>query len=88
MHNSILKHIADYLKSALESLSIVEAYCDLEGLQAPGGGSISALVMAQTQRPDLVIFDRSDHDWQRISLVSGTLTLIRPGIVRSLSMQA
>jgi hypothetical protein len=49
-------------------------YCDLEGLHAPGGGSIPASVMAQTQRPDLVILDRSDHGWHRISLVE----LMRP----------
>jgi hypothetical protein len=68
-HDSILKHIAGYLKSALESLSTVEVYCDLEGLQAPGGRSILASVMAQTQRPDLVILDRSNHGWHRISLI-------------------
>jgi hypothetical protein len=45
-HDSILAHIAGCLKSALESLSTVEVYCNLEGLQAPGGGSILALVMA------------------------------------------
>jgi hypothetical protein len=33
-HNSILKHIVGCLKSALESLSTVELYCDLEGLKA------------------------------------------------------
>jgi hypothetical protein len=71
-HDSILKHIAGCLQSALESLSTVEVYCDLKGLQAPGGGSIPALVMAQTQRPDLVILDRSDHGWHRISLVELT----------------
>jgi hypothetical protein len=32
-HDSVLKHIVGYLKSALESLSTVEVYCDLEGLQ-------------------------------------------------------
>jgi hypothetical protein len=68
-YDSILKHIAGCLKSALESLCTVEVYCDLEGLQAPGGGSISALAMAQTQRPDLVILDRSVHGHHRISLV-------------------
>jgi hypothetical protein len=46
-HDSILKHIAGCLKSALEST--VEVYCNLDGLQAPGGGSILASVMAQTQ---------------------------------------
>jgi hypothetical protein len=67
-----LKHIAGCLKSALESLSTVEVYCNLEGLQAPGGRSITDLVIAQTQRPDLVILDRSDHGWHRISLVELT----------------
>jgi hypothetical protein len=71
-HDSVLKHIAGCLKSALESRSTVEVYCDLEGLQVPGGGSILALVMAQTLRPDLVILDRSDHGRHRISLVELT----------------
>jgi len=71
-HDSVLKHIAGCLKSALESLSTVEVYCDLEGLQAPGGGSIPAEIMAQAQRPDLVILDRSDHGRHRISLVELT----------------
>jgi hypothetical protein len=60
-HDCVLKHIVGWLKSALKSLSTIEVYCDLEGLQAPGGGSIPALVMAQTQRPDLIILDRSVH---------------------------
>jgi hypothetical protein len=68
-HDSFLKHIAGCLKSALESLGTVEVYCDLEGLQAPGGGSIPASVMAWTQRSDLVILDRSVHGRHRISLV-------------------
>jgi hypothetical protein len=67
-----LKHIAGCLKSALESLHTVEVYCNLEGLQAPGGGSIPASVMAQTQRPDLFILDRSVHGHHRISLVELT----------------
>jgi hypothetical protein len=71
-HDSVLKHIAGCLESALESLSTVEVYCDLEGLQAPGGGSIPASVMAQTQRPDLVVLDRSDHGQLRISLIKLT----------------
>jgi hypothetical protein len=33
--DSVLKHIAGCLKSALKSLSTVEVYCNLEGLQAP-----------------------------------------------------
>jgi hypothetical protein len=68
-HDSILKYIAGFLKSALESLGTVEVYYNLEGLKAPGGGSIPASVMAQTQRPDLVILDRSVHGQHRISLV-------------------
>jgi hypothetical protein len=64
-----LKHIAGCLKSALESLHTVEVYCNFEGLQAPGGGSIPASAMAQTQRPDLVILDKSVHGGHRISLV-------------------
>jgi hypothetical protein len=71
-HDSILKHIAGCLKSALESLGTVEVYCDLVGLQAPGGGSILAFIMAQTQKPDLVILDRSVHGRHRISLVELT----------------
>jgi hypothetical protein len=66
-HDSVLKHIAGCLKSALESLGTVEVYCDLEGLQAPGGRLIPASVMVQTQRPDLVILDRSVHGRHRIS---------------------
>jgi hypothetical protein len=58
-HDSILKNIAGCLKSAFESLHTVEVYCNLERLQAPGGGSIPASVMAQTQRTDLVILDSS-----------------------------
>jgi hypothetical protein len=62
-HGSILKHIVGCLKSALESLSTVEVYCNLEGLQAP------VEIMAQAKRPDLVILDKSDHGRHRISLV-------------------
>jgi hypothetical protein len=71
-HDSILKYIAGCLKSALKGRGTVEVYCDLEGLKAPGAESIPALVMAQTQRPDLVILDRSVHDRHRISLVELT----------------
>jgi hypothetical protein len=74
-HDSILIYIAGCLKFALESLGTVEVYCDLEGLQAPGGGLIPASVMAQTQRPELVILDRSVHGWHRISLVELTCPL-------------
>jgi hypothetical protein len=45
-HDSVLKHIAGCLKSALKSLSTVEVYCNLEGLQTPGSESIMALVIA------------------------------------------
>jgi hypothetical protein len=53
-HNFVLNHIAGCLKSALVGKSMVELYCDLDGLQAPGGGSIPVDVMVQAQRPDLV----------------------------------
>jgi transposase len=52
--------------------STVELYCDLDGLQAPGGGSIPADVMVQAQRPDLVIIDQSAHGRHRIALVELT----------------
>jgi hypothetical protein len=58
--------------SALKSLITFEVYCNLEILQAPGGGSIPASIMAQTKRPDLVILDRSFHGWHKISLVELT----------------
>ena len=65
-HDSVLNHIAGCLKSALVGKSTVELYCDLDGLQAPGGGSIPADVMVQAQRPDLVIIDRSVYGRFRI----------------------
>jgi hypothetical protein len=71
-HDSVLKHNEGCPKSALESRGTVEVYCDLEGLQTPGGRSIAASVMAQTQRPDLVILDRSVHGRHKISLVELT----------------
>jgi hypothetical protein len=52
--------------------SSVELYCDLDGLQAPGGGSILADVMVQAQRPDLVIVVQSVHGRRRIALVKLT----------------
>jgi hypothetical protein len=52
--------------------STVELYCVLNGLQAPGGGSIPADVMVQAQRPDLVIIDLSVHGRHRIALVELT----------------
>jgi hypothetical protein len=51
---------------------MVELYCDLDGLQAPGGGLILADVMVQAQRPDLVINDQSVHGRRRIALVELT----------------
>jgi hypothetical protein len=51
---------------------MVELYCDLDGLQATGGGSILADVMVQAQRPDLVIVDWSVHGKRRIALVELT----------------
>jgi hypothetical protein len=46
-------------------------YCDLDGLQAPGGGLIPADVMMQAQRPDLFIIDPV-HGRHRIALVELT----------------
>jgi hypothetical protein len=71
-HDSILNHIAGRLKSALLGKSMFELYCDLDGLQAPGGGLNPADVMVQAQRPDLVIIDRSVHGRYRIALVELT----------------
>jgi hypothetical protein len=71
-HDSVLNHISGCLKSALVGKSTVEMYCDLDGLQAPGGGSIAAGVMVQAQRPDLVIVDRSVNGKHRIALVKLT----------------
>jgi hypothetical protein len=71
-HDSVLNHIAGCLKSVLVGKSMVELYCDLDGVQAPGGGSIPADVMVQAQRPDLVIIDRSVHSRHRIALVELT----------------
>jgi hypothetical protein len=71
-HDSVLNHIAGCLKSAFVDKSTVELYCDLDGLQAPGSGSILADVMVQAQRPDLVIVDRSVYGRFRIALVELT----------------
>jgi hypothetical protein len=71
-HDSILNHIAGCLKSALVGKSTIELYCDLDGLQASGGGLILADIMVQAQRPDLVIIDRSVHGGLRIALVELT----------------
>jgi hypothetical protein len=71
-HNSVLNHIAGFPKSALVGKSTVELYCDLDGLQAPAGGSIPADVIVQAQRPDLVIVDQSVYGRVRIALVELT----------------
>jgi hypothetical protein len=71
-NDSVLNYIAGCLKSALVGQSMVELYCDLDGLQAPGGGLIPADVMVQAQRPNLVIVDRSVHGRHRIALVELT----------------
>jgi hypothetical protein len=89
-HDSVLNHIAGCLKSALGGKSTVELYCDLDGLQALGGGLIPADVMVQAQRPDLVIVDRSVHGRHRIALVElvpGTLMLRGPRNIRPRDMQ-
>jgi hypothetical protein len=71
-HDSILNQIAGCLKSALVGQSMVELYCNLDGLQAPGGGSTPADVMMQAQRPDLVIVDPSMYGRFRVALVKLT----------------
>jgi hypothetical protein len=71
-HNSVLNHIVGCLKTALVGKSTVELYCGLDGLQAPGGGSIPADVMVQAHRPNLVIIDQLVHGRHRIAL--GKLT--------------
>jgi hypothetical protein len=71
-NNSVLNHIAGCLKSAFVGKSRVELYCDLNGLQAPDGGSIPADITVQAQRPDLVILDRSVHGRHRIALIKLT----------------
>jgi hypothetical protein len=84
-HDSVLKHGAGCLKSALEST--VEVYCDLEGLQAPGGGSWrrhrDQSWSSLTGRSMVGI----EYPWSSLH-IPGTLTLIRPRNVRSLGMQA
>jgi hypothetical protein len=71
-HNSIVNHTAGCLKSALVGKSMVELYCDSDGLQAPSSKLIPADVMVQAQRPDHVILDRSVHGRHRITLVELT----------------
>jgi hypothetical protein len=67
-HNSVLNHIVGCLKSALVGKSMVELYCDLDRLQALGGGSILADIMVQAQRPNLVLIDWLVHGRHRIAL--------------------
>jgi hypothetical protein len=45
-HDSVLNHIADFLKSALVDQSTIELCCNLEGLQALSGGSIPTDILA------------------------------------------
>jgi hypothetical protein len=71
-HNSILNHIVGCLKSALVGKSMVELYCNLDGLQAPSGGWIPADVMVQAQRLDLVIIDWLDQGRHGIAFVKLT----------------
>jgi hypothetical protein len=71
-HDSVLNHIMGCLKSALVGKGAVELYCDLDGLQAPGGRSIPGDVMLQAQRTDLVIVDQSVYGRFRIALVKLT----------------
>jgi hypothetical protein len=71
-HDFILNHIAGCPKSALVGKRMVELYCNLDGLQAPGSVSIPADVMVQAKRPDLVIVDRSVYGRFRIALVELT----------------
>jgi hypothetical protein len=71
-HDSVLNHIAGCLKSAFVGKGTVELYCDLDGLQAPGGRFIPADIMVQAQRPDLVIIDQSVYGRFRIALVELT----------------
>jgi hypothetical protein len=68
-HDSVLNHIAGCLKSTPVGKSTVELFCDLDGLEAPGVGSIPADVMVQAQRLDHVILDSSMHGKHRIALV-------------------
>jgi hypothetical protein len=51
---------------------MVELYCDLDGLQAPGGGSIPVDIIVQVQRSDLVIVDWSVYGRFRIASVELT----------------
>jgi hypothetical protein len=62
-------HISGCLKSALVGQITVELYCNLEGLQATGGGSIPTGVLTQAQRSDLVILDQLVHGRHKIALV-------------------
>jgi hypothetical protein len=68
-HDSVLNHVAGYLKSTLVGKSTVELHRDLDRLQAQDGGLIPADVMVQAQRLDLVIIDQLVHGRHRIALV-------------------
>jgi hypothetical protein len=70
--NTHWTRFAGCLKSALVGKSTIELYCDLDGLQAPGGESIPSDIMVLAQRPDLVIIDWSVHGRHRIALVELT----------------
>jgi hypothetical protein len=71
-HDSVLNHIVGCVKSALVGKSMVELYCNFDGLQAPAGGSIPADLMVQAQRLDLIIIDWLVHGRHRIALVELT----------------
>jgi hypothetical protein len=74
-HDFDLNHIACCLKSAFVSQTTVEVYCNVEGLQAPGGGSIPTVFLAQAYSPVLVNLDRTVPGWNRIFLVELTKDL-------------
>jgi hypothetical protein len=71
-HDYILNHIGACLKSALVGKSTVELYCDLEGLQALGGRLSPTDILAQPQRPELIILNRSVRSRHRIYWVKLT----------------
>jgi hypothetical protein len=88
-HDSVLKHIAGYLKSALESLHTVEVHCNLEGLQAG-----QSQLWSWRRHRDLTWSSLTgqfmagiEYPWSSLH-VPGTLMQIRPGNIRSLGMQA
>jgi hypothetical protein len=71
-HDYVLNHIPCCLKSVPVVQSTDKLYCDLEGLQVPGCGSIPTDILAQAQRPDLVILDQLMNGQHRIALVELT----------------